>query len=223
MRVAVTQRIQQDGRWRDGDTSFLKVNVWRGQAEHLADSLANGDRVLVTGRLRQRSWETPRATSGRSPRSRPTRSAPPSSGPRPRWSGPAIGATTTALRGGSGRPRAAASSPTRRRFEQPFDAVSAPGFGRGRDVVTDRLAAGTASSVNLAFEAAPRAARSCWSRRRLWRRRRPRQHHDFPCIRGPGKRAPLRHERTVVFDPSEDCDRTESGSPWPRCLAVAIP
>jgi single stranded DNA-binding protein len=57
--VAVTQRIQQDGQWRDGDTSFLKVNVWRGQAEHLADSLAKGDRVMVTGRLRQRSWETP--------------------------------------------------------------------------------------------------------------------------------------------------------------------
>jgi single-strand DNA-binding protein len=59
MRVAVTQRIQQDGQWRDGDTSFFKVNVWRGQAEHLADSLGKGDRVMVTGRLRQRSWETP--------------------------------------------------------------------------------------------------------------------------------------------------------------------
>jgi single-strand DNA-binding protein len=59
LRVAVTQRIQQDGEWRDGDTSFLKVNVWRGQAEHLADSLSKGDRVMVTRRLRQRSWETP--------------------------------------------------------------------------------------------------------------------------------------------------------------------
>ena len=59
LRVAVTQRIQQDGEWRDGDTSFLKVNVWRSQAEHLADSLAKGDRVMVTGRLRQRSWQTP--------------------------------------------------------------------------------------------------------------------------------------------------------------------
>jgi single-strand DNA-binding protein len=59
LRVAVTQRIQQDGEWRDGDTSYLKVNVWRGQAEHLADSLGKGDRVMVTGRLRQRSWETP--------------------------------------------------------------------------------------------------------------------------------------------------------------------
>ena len=59
LRVAVTQRIQQDGEWRDGETSFLRVNVWRGQAEHLAESLAKGDRVMVTGRLRQRSWEAP--------------------------------------------------------------------------------------------------------------------------------------------------------------------
>ena len=58
LRVAVTQRVQQDGQWRDGDTSFFKVNVWRGQAENLAESLGKGDRVMVTGRLRQRSWET---------------------------------------------------------------------------------------------------------------------------------------------------------------------
>jgi single-strand DNA-binding protein len=58
LRLAVTQRIQQGGQWRDGDTSFFKVNLWRGQAEHLADSLGKGDRVMVTGRLRQRSWET---------------------------------------------------------------------------------------------------------------------------------------------------------------------
>jgi CobQ-like glutamine amidotransferase family enzyme len=59
LRVAVTQRVQQDGQWRDGETSFFKVNVWRGQAENLADSLGKGDRGMVTGRLRQRSWETP--------------------------------------------------------------------------------------------------------------------------------------------------------------------
>ena len=58
LRVAVTQRIQQDGTWRDGETSFFKVNVWRGLAENLADSLSKGDRVMVSGRLRQRSWET---------------------------------------------------------------------------------------------------------------------------------------------------------------------
>jgi single stranded DNA-binding protein len=33
--------------------------VWQSQADHLADSLTKGDRVMVTGRLRQRSWETP--------------------------------------------------------------------------------------------------------------------------------------------------------------------
>jgi single-strand DNA-binding protein len=59
LRVAVTQRIQHDGHWRDAETNFFKVKVWRGQAEHLADSLGKGDRVMVTGRLRQRSWETP--------------------------------------------------------------------------------------------------------------------------------------------------------------------
>ena len=55
----MTQRVQQDGQWCDGETSFFKVNVWRGQAENLAESLGKGDRVMVTGRLRQRSWETP--------------------------------------------------------------------------------------------------------------------------------------------------------------------
>jgi len=43
---------------RRGDVVF-KVNCWRDQAEHLADSLGKGDRVMVTGRLRTRSWETP--------------------------------------------------------------------------------------------------------------------------------------------------------------------
>jgi single-strand DNA-binding protein len=59
MRVAVTQRVQENRTWRDGETSFFRVNVWRAQAEHLADSLGKGDRVMVTGRLRQRSWEAP--------------------------------------------------------------------------------------------------------------------------------------------------------------------
>ena len=44
LRVAVTQRVQQDGEWRDGETSFFKVNVWRGQAENLAESLGKGER-----------------------------------------------------------------------------------------------------------------------------------------------------------------------------------
>jgi single-strand DNA-binding protein len=42
-----------------GRISSCEINIWRGQAQHLANSLAKGDRVMVTGRLRQRSWETP--------------------------------------------------------------------------------------------------------------------------------------------------------------------
>jgi single-strand DNA-binding protein len=60
LRVAVTQRVQEGGAWRDGETTFFRVNAWRDQATHLADSLLRkGDRVMVIGRLRQRSWETP--------------------------------------------------------------------------------------------------------------------------------------------------------------------
>jgi single-strand DNA-binding protein len=59
LRVAVTQRVQEGGAWRDGETIFLRVNAWRDQATHLADSLRKGDRIMVMGRLRQRSWETP--------------------------------------------------------------------------------------------------------------------------------------------------------------------
>ena len=58
-RVAVTPRVQEGGTWRDGDTSFFRVSAWRDQASHLAESLQKGDRVMVVGRLRQRSWETP--------------------------------------------------------------------------------------------------------------------------------------------------------------------
>jgi single-strand DNA-binding protein len=130
LRVAVTQRIQQDGEWRDGDTSFFKVNVWRGQAEHLADSLAKGDRVMVTGRLRQRTWETPEGESGRWPRSKPMRSGPALSSLLPRSNGPANGRPATALPGGSGRPNAAAPSTTSRHSEQ--RSFQRPRLSRGR-------------------------------------------------------------------------------------------
>src|SRR6266508_328752 len=58
-RVAVTQRVQEGSTWRDGETSFFRINAWRDLATHLADSLHKGDRVIVVGRLRQRIWETP--------------------------------------------------------------------------------------------------------------------------------------------------------------------
>jgi single-strand DNA-binding protein len=57
--LAVNQRIKDaDGSWRDGETSFFRVNVWRDQAENAAESLAKGNRAVVVGRLRTRSFET---------------------------------------------------------------------------------------------------------------------------------------------------------------------
>ena len=58
-RLAVTPRVREGEGWKDGETSFLRVNVWRDQAENVAESLGKGDRALVVGRLRQRSWQTP--------------------------------------------------------------------------------------------------------------------------------------------------------------------
>lgn len=46
------------GEWKDGDALFLRASVWREFAEHVAGSLTKGARVIATGRLRQRSYET---------------------------------------------------------------------------------------------------------------------------------------------------------------------
>jgi single-strand DNA-binding protein len=47
------------GSWVDGEPLFLRCTVWRDLAEHAIESLAKGQRVIATGRLRQSSWETP--------------------------------------------------------------------------------------------------------------------------------------------------------------------
>ena len=59
-RVASTPRFKdnQTGEWKDGDSLFLTCNVWRQAAENVAESLTRGMRVIVSGRLRQRSYET---------------------------------------------------------------------------------------------------------------------------------------------------------------------
>ena len=57
-RIAVTPRVRDGETWRDGETSFFRVNAWRDLAEHVGDSLSKGDRAVVIGRLRSRSWET---------------------------------------------------------------------------------------------------------------------------------------------------------------------
>ena len=58
-RLAVTARVRDGEGWRDGETSFFRVNVWRQLAEHVTESLSKGDRAIVVGRLKSRSWETP--------------------------------------------------------------------------------------------------------------------------------------------------------------------
>jgi single-strand DNA-binding protein len=59
-RVASTPRFRDNstGEWKDGDSLFLTCNVWRQMAENCAESLQRGMRVIVSGRLRQRNYET---------------------------------------------------------------------------------------------------------------------------------------------------------------------
>jgi single-strand DNA-binding protein len=59
-RVASTPRFRDNatGEWKDGESLFLSCNVWRQAAENVAESLQRGMRVIVSGRLRQRSYET---------------------------------------------------------------------------------------------------------------------------------------------------------------------
>ena len=59
-RLASTPRTydRQSGEWKDGESLFLTCNVWRQAAENVAESLQRGMRVIVQGRLRQRSYET---------------------------------------------------------------------------------------------------------------------------------------------------------------------
>lgn len=58
--VASTTRFwdRETNGYKDGDTLFMRCNVWRETAENVAESLARGNRVMVTGRLKQRSYET---------------------------------------------------------------------------------------------------------------------------------------------------------------------
>jgi single-strand DNA-binding protein len=59
-RIASTPRTldKASGEWKDGEALFLACTVWRQVAENVAESLQRGARVIVSGRLRQRSYET---------------------------------------------------------------------------------------------------------------------------------------------------------------------
>ncbi|KGN37651.1 single-stranded DNA-binding protein [Knoellia subterranea] len=58
--VASTPRTfdRQSNEWKDGETLFMRCSVWRDAAENVAESLQRGTRVMVTGRLKSRSYET---------------------------------------------------------------------------------------------------------------------------------------------------------------------
>jgi single-strand DNA-binding protein len=59
-RVASTPRTfdRQNNEWKDGETLFLSCSVWRQAAENVAESLQRGMRVIISGRLKSRSYET---------------------------------------------------------------------------------------------------------------------------------------------------------------------
>jgi single-strand DNA-binding protein len=59
-RIASTPRTldKASGEWKDGEPLFMPCSIWRDAAEHVAESLTRGTRVIVTGRLRSRSYET---------------------------------------------------------------------------------------------------------------------------------------------------------------------
>ena len=60
MTIASTPRNfdRETSEWKDGESLFLRCSVWREFAEHVAGSLTKGTRVIATGRLKQRSYET---------------------------------------------------------------------------------------------------------------------------------------------------------------------
>lgn len=66
--IASTPRTydRESGQWRDGETTFFRVSAWRDQAEHVAESLSKGDRVMVSGTLKVRQYETAEGQRGTS-------------------------------------------------------------------------------------------------------------------------------------------------------------
>ncbi|MEP7160908.1 MAG: single-stranded DNA-binding protein [Dermatophilaceae bacterium] len=58
--VASTPRMydRNSGEWKDGETLFMRCSIWRDAAENVAESLGRGTRVVVSGRLKSRSYET---------------------------------------------------------------------------------------------------------------------------------------------------------------------
>jgi len=56
--IASTPRTYKNGAWEDGDTLFMQCTAWRRLAENVAESMSKGHRVIATGAIRQRSYDT---------------------------------------------------------------------------------------------------------------------------------------------------------------------
>ncbi|MEU6001889.1 single-stranded DNA-binding protein [Streptomyces sp. NPDC047197] len=59
--IASTPRIfdRESNQWKDGTTTFFRCAAWRSLAEHVAESVTKGSRVVAFGRIRQHNWQTP--------------------------------------------------------------------------------------------------------------------------------------------------------------------
>jgi single-strand DNA-binding protein len=66
--VAVSERVydKQAQEWKEGDTTFIRCSVWRQYAENVAETLTKGMRVIVTGTLKVRQYETKDGAKGTS-------------------------------------------------------------------------------------------------------------------------------------------------------------
>lgn len=58
LNVAESTRVKDGDTWKDGETTYWRVTAWEGLAEHIGDSLTKGVRVIVTGRVASRTYET---------------------------------------------------------------------------------------------------------------------------------------------------------------------
>ena len=71
--VASSKRYRDNaGEWVDGPTSWVRCNAWRDLAEHVAESVSKGDRVIVTGEIGQRDYEVPAKNGKGDPEKRTT-------------------------------------------------------------------------------------------------------------------------------------------------------
>lgn len=58
LNVAVSERVKEGDQWKDGETTYWRCTAWDALAEHVGDSLAKGNRVIVTGPVSSRTYET---------------------------------------------------------------------------------------------------------------------------------------------------------------------